>query len=50
MNQTLQDDKLFNKTGIIGDALAPNFNEAFANQMYLLSQWDSCHSRKWDGT
>ncbi len=26
------------KIGIIGDALAPNFNEAFANQMYLLSQ------------
>jgi len=26
------------KIGIIGDALAPNFNEAFANQVYLLSQ------------
>lgn len=26
------------RIGIIGDALAPDFNEAFANQMYLLSQ------------
>lgn len=26
------------KIGIIGDALAPNFNEAHANQMYLLSR------------
>lgn len=26
------------KIGIIGDALAPNFNEAYANEMYLLSQ------------
>ncbi len=30
--------KLNRKIGIVGDALAPHFNEAYANQMYLLSQ------------
>ena len=32
------DAKLTQKIGIIGDALAPHFNEAYANQMHLLSQ------------
>ena len=31
-------EKLTRKIGIVGDALAPHFNEAYANQMHLLSQ------------
>lgn len=33
-----ENSKLSQKIGIVGDALAPHFNEAFANQMRLLSR------------
>jgi glycosyltransferase involved in cell wall biosynthesis len=34
----MMSEKLNRKTGIVGDALAPYFNEAYANQVRLLSQ------------